>query len=1059
MTTAEQPVTSSTTLTVGKLPTFSITGDAAVIQAIISNRPFPAFSGGSAQIAAISLSATASPTVPLPEFNGIDNKPVAFEVSASAKSSLTEYTNSDTLSSDLGFTSSTGQPIAVTFPSSAGTRYLRFKCGYSVSASGSGQMALSPSVTLSFGAAGSSTGEFDLVRSVPMDTAAQDACQRLLTSWVTPGAIANGSPLPTGVWIIAQVGGQISANLGVQAGYNFNWVKQLALGGLDGDVGLKVAAALTTTLSAKLSGNFVIVLDRETDASGVRLRLFRDTYSQWSFALDASADVSTVDGILPDNAGDLIKAVFGIQDAQLVSFLSASLGGPNSTLGVADIGNLLGSEFLTRLSPGAAAQQGLTDLKNFVDKWSTLPQTITDKLWKYASLPGLSEIKQAATLLSNPSADAITAQLDVYLKDVSFFSGAVGEWLESSASETLFDLYERVKQPNGSFDEIRTIASQTLAVLDGDKLENVLSNLQSQVNTLLSVDTLKTALDNGNLSALAGWVQQRLAQFLGLNTPALNNGIARINSILAKLDTNANQIYAATLKALNHTYGVSLATAYTSSDSNAAMLDVEFAHDALDKMQKAIAGDFGDILMTPDPNIKINVATLTHGITRHTNVEMQLPWETTTTDDLVSATVTGKWVDSNNGRVQFYASGTGSDVESEMHNSMQRFSAINIGLAAIATCVRNYDAQSLDFGYSFVTAQPAMTVSQLSYLLTPPVTEYFDSVFGNGNGPSKPNLTGWIAALDKSTDAASPHPSSAQIVGPVWSRLQVSLRPVDKSDWLTPLLKQILQPDFYTMSRSLQTSLRKWLLAAYCNDPNQLNNGGSKNASSAAFLVYTALPAKNDLRVDDGEVDELSPGKGDIKWDYEDTSVVQAVIGAYAMPQLQRNVDAIGVMLSGIPSLKQNAQWFSGQAEDMLGMVSNENHSIGTNDPIMRFLRAEAQMIDAVQSAFVDLQKAGRQQFAAAIPLFTKALATLAQTFNATLLNMKWAAAQEVLRNFAPLVLQDVISGGMLRGYAQFTRPDAVLDVALLKSTTLPTYPAEPDTAGTSFRQRVTNFD
>jgi hypothetical protein len=1046
MATTQQPVTSSTTLSVTGKPSLTLTGDSAGIQAIVTDAAFPPSPSGSTVIGNFGLTVASGPSVSLP---GV-NQPVSFQLSASAGATIAQYTDPAKLASDLGFQSATAKPLNITFPTDATKRYMVLECNYALSASGKGQMALAPSVTVSFGADAKSTGEFAFVRAVDITEKAEDACLALLSSWCTPASVANGNVLPYGLWIVTEVNGQLSANLGVQAGYDFNWVKAVRINQLDGDIGLRIALALQANLSASFTGSFIMVLNRETPASGIRLRLFRNTSSTFNFALDANANVTLADP-LPDSLDDLIKAIFGIQDAQLLSFLSAQ---PDATT----IANLLGNEFLQKLNLAGTVTQGFTDLNNLLAKWNNLPNAVSTTLWKYAGkISSLAQIQQAATQLSKLSATSITSLLEQYLHDPAYFQGPVGAWLQSAAGSTLFQLYEDAA--SNQISQIRSIANDALSVLDGDSLQNTLTNLKTQVDKTLALPALQAAVTAGSLAGVAVWVTQRLAGFLGIDLDALTANIAKIDAAIKAITTNADKIYAATRKALNTTYGFSLSAAYTASDMNSAMLDVEFADSARAHLSAAIGGNFGDILRSPAvPGVTINVATFTHGISRDTHLEMHLPWFSSVSGDLASGTVTGKFVDSVDGRVQFYESGTCSDLDSETNTNVLRFATCNVGIAAVAEGIRKYNTQAIDFGYSFITAQPSMTVSQLTYSLNDAVNQYFGSTFGNPNRPSNANFGGWVAALGKFTDPASTVPSSSQIIGPVWANLQVALRATPGSDWLTPLLDGTISPDYFAMSRSMQASIRKWLLVAYSANLNRLGDGGSKNATSAAFLAYTALPPKNDLFLDsDCALVVVNPPKGHILWDYFDTTLVQAVLGAYVLPPLQQRVDSIGVMLSGIPGQKQNAQWYTGQAGNIVNMICNIDKIIQRDDPIMWLLGAESEVIDSARNAFEELRKAGGQGLHQSLPAFIAGLVDLAQTFNSKLAKLS-LDAPDIMRLFAPLILQDTIQGGMFGRSAQFGSPDAMIDLAVLKTSTLPTFPAAPGLDDAQIRQCITSF-
>ena len=91
------------------------------------------------------------------------------------------------------------------------------------------------------------------------------------------------------------------------------------------------------------------------------------------------------------------------------------------------------------------------------------------------------------------------------------------------------------------------------------------------------------------------------------------------------------------------------------------------------------------------------------------------------------------------------------------------------------------------------------------------------------------------------------------------------------------------------------------------------------------------------------------------------------------------------------------------------------------------------------------------------LPAFIAGLVDLAQTFNSKLAKLS-LDAPDIMRLFAPLILQDTIQGGMFGRSAQFGSPDAMIDLAVLKTSTLPTFPAAPGLDDAQIRQCITSF-
>jgi len=67
----------------------------------------------------------------------------------------------------------------------------------------------------------------------------------------------------------------------------------------------------------------------------------------------------------------------------------------------------------------------------------------------------------------------------------------------------------------------------------------------------------------------------------------------------------------------------------------------------------------------------------------------------------------------------------------------------------------------------------------------------------------------------------------------------------------------------------------------------------------SAFLVYTALPGRNDYTLD-GSTLKPNP-KGDIVWDVRRPDLAAAMTQAFAVDPLGQNLSKIAALLGGIP--------------------------------------------------------------------------------------------------------------------------------------------------------------
>jgi hypothetical protein len=198
----------------------------------------------------------------------------------------------------------------------AGDRFLILKLNYDAGLTAKGTAALAPAVSATFGGTVSRTGEWAVVHrfgKVPAFTAVEDTVR----AWVLPRQIDGVDRLRPGTWIVAEVDGSVAVNLGVRAGYDFSWLRELPGGALAGDLGLKLEAA-TATLAFSANGTYVLTLARETDAPVLRLSLSKADKRGWDFAVSSGGSA-----VLSTKPGDLVAAILGIHPAQLAEDLRA----------------------------------------------------------------------------------------------------------------------------------------------------------------------------------------------------------------------------------------------------------------------------------------------------------------------------------------------------------------------------------------------------------------------------------------------------------------------------------------------------------------------------------------------------------------------------------------------------------------------------------------------------------------------------------------------------------------------------------------------------------------
>lgn len=96
------------------------------------------------------------------------------------------------------------------------------------------------------------------------------AVQDLADSWILPTHVGPIEHLDPGTWLVAEVNGSVAANIGVQYGLDFNWVRDVEQLGLSGDIGLRLQLGLEASLGFSARGKYAVVLGRESSDAAAK---------------------------------------------------------------------------------------------------------------------------------------------------------------------------------------------------------------------------------------------------------------------------------------------------------------------------------------------------------------------------------------------------------------------------------------------------------------------------------------------------------------------------------------------------------------------------------------------------------------------------------------------------------------------------------------------------------------------------------------------------------------------------------------------------------------------
>lgn len=786
-----------------------------------------------------------------------------------------------------------------------GCRFVLLRCGYDLEAAAKGSVALGLGASASFGAEAKRMGAFAVVRQLPADLGARSAVQATVESWMLPSQFRALDDLEPGTWIVSEVDGSFAMTLGAQYGYDFNWVRDaVRLGGLSGDIGLKVQVGASAAFGFEASGQYAIALGRPRDSQRVRLQLFRLNRKGLSLAFSASASAQgNPGGLLPDHFDDFVQGVFGLHGLQVLKELEtwgASDAPLSALLAGVSVGyaeELLGA--ITGIDAKSQFDAARGRLVSLLDAWNALPHRVASTVYSLVSkqASGVPELKAQLTTLASADLVGFRKNAEALLSHVDFFRTPFGNWLESAALGPVLSAVTDTSE----YARVRQVAKQTLAVLDGSLLERTLLNLQRELSRRLALDNVERIVDAASFATADEWLKARLGEFLGVDADP--ERVASVRAAIHRLLTLRETFFARARTALTSKYEVQLIGTYQKSTTSTALVDVVFdfgaagasSNQLLRLAAAAIDGDLEQILVQEITGVELKQGVLTHGITRQTHLELTMPFFKTEMDHINSSLAKVEAVQSDRGRILIYDLHA-DDLVTARGKFASRFAVQ--GRFAQNTRVRVFDEQSMTHAYSFRQAVPKMRRRALEAQLSSYVESYLPDTFGSGES----SLSTWIADLDRTIDRDLKN--GPENFGNTVMLLEVTAPSALVGAWALAPDSETAEP-YRAMSKAIQAQLRK--LIPLCHFQNI--EAYKDRIPSAALLVYASMPPATGLAVDRGRIVRFDAGH-DVYWDIESPSHVEALAN-HALTHA-----ALHTRLAGIHELLMQADGMDGVARD-----------------------------------------------------------------------------------------------------------------------------------------------
>jgi hypothetical protein len=827
--------------------------DADVLQSLIANAPFP---DRDIRLGRVSLEAGGGRDIDFPSAAG----KVSFRGSGSAFSSLGVYRSASKAFDDLRPDEEISPGI--TFPKDGDQRYVVLRWGYGLEGHGKGSLGLGAGGGVTFGADGRKEGAFAVVRRLETNVGARDALAEAVNSWVIPTQVTSAGQLEPGTWILAEVDGSFGATVGVTYGYDFHWIRETKLGALRGDIGLRLQMGAAAALGFSASGRYAIAISREAVDPVLRLRLYRLAMNGWKFAFDLKATAQTdLSKFLPGrtDADEFIQAVFGVHGAQIVQDLKAveQWSDPDSDPAGALAG--LSSRYLQRLvqeltgiDPKTEFTRARSRLLEFTHKWDALPHRVATLVWKMVEdKVDLGQARQILALVSGASDQKLRSELARRLEGIEFFHTPAGRLIEDLAGRGILAALNNVE----ALKQVRQGAAAVLELLDAGPVEELLERLQTLVEDRLKLDKVREIAET-DFDQLDEWLQAKLAAFLDekLNLARFRDIRAAIHEVLEK----RHEFYQAAVKAATRKYEASIAYTYERAQERTALFDVSFdfaGNDPSAMLQRAVSGDFDELLLSRTPGVTLNTAELTHGIRRSAAVEIALPYFEKTTTAISKSFARLRAIDDDSGRVLLYQLESKDTLLEVVKGKMSRDSSLTIAgswHAELNNQVRIHSRDTLSYAFSFRQASTDMKTVELERLLEPYVSEYFPERFGAvTNGGASRSFNTFLRNLDDYIEELEHN--GVNTFGDTLIALELSLPGPVLEPWIrAPGNKK--DPAYFDMSRAIQGALKEMIPFYFFADRRNLRAGAD---AVAPLLVWASIPP-------------ATKGKSDIFWNWPD---------------------------------------------------------------------------------------------------------------------------------------------------------------------------------------------
>ena len=462
--------------------------------------------------------------------------------------------------------------------------------------------------------------------------------------------------------------------------------------------------------------------------------------------------------------------------------------------------------------------------------------------------------------------------------------------------------------------KVRTIANQTLNILNGKALQDAVDFIRSKIS-LQEVARIKNAAD---FDTVDNWLKARLATFIGKQEILLAE-VEKLQSAINDVRENADKFCRLAVAAARKHQQFAWASMHARSTTRTALIDVTFdvSKDGnLERLRKAINGEFQNVLLQQIDGITIAAAELTHNTQRNVSTEFTMPFGSSTSSIETVSSAKMRVIE-DDGRVFVYtvdAMDRDSERDGFFRSRAGRDSTLTVaGTMSLGSTgdVRKWKDSPFSYAYSMVRAVQRMRVSQLEAEIGPVIDQYFPGSFSGGRSFSE-----WVSDLDKFLDGQDPN-SGTHDIGDTRVALSVTASSAYLQAWTkAPADKKDIR--YLNLARGLQAELKKLITFFYFSDPSRY----ADLTSAAPPIVYSCLPVRSSTKLDTRNPQQI-----------ESLVRSDATHGA-----LERYMTRIAEMLRGIPNLAGSAEFYDFNPANYNFVVNQTLRRLAAGSPRPEFL-------------------------------------------------------------------------------------------------------------------------